>query len=195
MTDNTQTPAWSTQGNYIHTYCGHRVYLPETDPASIDIIDIIHALSIAPRFAGHLDEFLSVAEHSVNVMKIVHHLGGGVDEMKQALLHDATEAYLCDIPTPFKSLLIGYKELEAGLWNTIADKFGVQREMYPIVKRADAIALMSERDEYKMSREHWGDALESLPRFPLPRYPLTQQQAKVAFQNAYADLFIPKGDF
>lgn len=186
----TNTPSWGTKGNYIHTYMGHRVYLPNPTADSIDLIDIAHALSIAPRFAGHLDEFLSVAEHSVNVCDIVRDLGGSLDEQRQALLHDATEAYLCDIPTPFKSLLGGYKELEEALWNVIADKFKVERAMYPIVKRADAIALMSERDAYKTVVEHWGDDLESLPRHKLRRVPLTQGQAYGTFSNRYADLFI-----
>jgi hypothetical protein len=40
-----------------------------------------------------------------------------------ALLHDATEAYLPDMPTPFKAHMPAFKELEEHLWARIAKKF------------------------------------------------------------------------
>ena len=144
---------------YIQTYTGMRVHLPGACPSEIRIGDIAHALSYAPRFAGHTDRFYSVAEHSINVAEIVP------DEYKlQALLHDATEAYLCDIPTPYKRLLTNYKMLEDDLWSAISTKFGVPFVMHAKVKHADGVMLMTEKDALKKNTDPFPDEFESFPR-------------------------------
>lgn len=68
--------------------------------ATVDTVvleDIAHALSHICRFNGHTKYFYSVAEHSVHVSKLVSERYA-----KEALLHDATEAYLMDVCTPLK---------------------------------------------------------------------------------------------
>ena len=50
-----------------------------------------------------------------------------------ALMHDASEAYLVDIPRPIKPLLHGYYELEDKLMTAIADKF---KFTWPMPKRS-----------------------------------------------------------
>jgi 5'-deoxynucleotidase YfbR-like HD superfamily hydrolase len=84
----------------IETFSG--LYIDPTDMKMGDIVlvDIAHALSNQCRFSGHTKYHYSVAEHSVIVC----------DQLKGeppltrlfALLHDASEAYLQDIPTPLK---------------------------------------------------------------------------------------------
>lgn len=140
------------EGNYIETVSGKRIAIPDTDPSQIDIFDIAHALSYAARFAGHTKVFYSVAEHSINVARLVP------DRYKlQALLHDATEAYLCDIPTPFKAMMPEYKNMEAHLWRAISARFGVAYDLHPSVKKADATMLMTERDALKPIHGDWGE--------------------------------------
>src|SRR5690606_15472115 len=115
-----------------------------------------------PRFAGHVDKFYSVAEHSINVAWICP-----PEHRLQGLLHDATEAYICDIPTPFKRLLPEYKALEDNLWAAIAKRFDVPFELAPEVKEADRIMLLTERDALKASsKRNWSDEYESTPRWP-----------------------------
>lgn len=145
--------------DYIETHSGIKVYLPECDKESIDIGDIAHALSFLPRFAGHISEHYSVAEHSMHVATLVP------DEHKlQALLHDATEAYICDIPTPFKRLMPQYKALEDDLWDAISLRFRVPFDLHPSVKAADTCMLMTERDYLKNQFDPWNEVYEATPR-------------------------------
>lgn len=143
--------------DFISTYTGNKVWLPGSSPESIDIEDIAHALSHAPRFAGHTDFFYSVAQHSLNVMRLLP-----IQHQLQGLLHDGSEAYLCDIPTPYKGLLGNYYELEADLWRAISAKFNVPFELAQEVKNADRVMLMTERDIMKPdSIGTWSSELEN----------------------------------
>lgn len=113
------------------------------DPLTITIDDIASSLSKQCRFGGHTIRFYSVAEHSVLVSQCVP-----PEHAVTALLHDATEAYLLDLPRPVKHLpaLAGYRELEDRLWGVIADKFGLPRDMPPCVKEADNRVLLAEKE-------------------------------------------------
>lgn len=106
------------------------VFEPTLDMICIE--DIAHALSNQCRFGGHLPEFYSVAQHSFICSQKVG------DEYKlQALLHDASEAYLLDIPRPIKQRLRNYKEIEEKLMTLIGEKFGVKYPLEKPVKQID----------------------------------------------------------
>jgi hypothetical protein len=60
-------------------------------------------------------------------------------------MHDAAEAYICDIPRPLKLLLPGYKVLEARVEAVIADRFGLASLSDPRVKVLDDRILQDER--------------------------------------------------
>lgn len=130
MIDNLYIP------NKIRTFTGKYINPFDPKPEEIDIMDITHALSRICRFNGHSMRFLSVAEHSVNVCNKMP------PELKlQGLLHDASEAYLMDIPTPIKKQLHGYYEAEDNLMKMIADKFGFEYPFNDILKEADKAQL------------------------------------------------------
>lgn len=136
MTENLYTP------DCIRTYTGKYVNVFEPTVDMIDIEDIAHGLSHQPRFAGHTKQFFSVAQHSVNVMRAVPDFR---PELKtEALLHDASEAYLCDIPKPIKARMPEYKVIEDRLMAVIAEKFGFTWPMDPDVKLADEMLLNAE---------------------------------------------------
>lgn len=102
---------------------------------------VAHALSMQPRFGGHLPVFYSVAQHCVQVCWSVW------NEIRlAALLHDASEAYLIDVPRPVKDQLPNYKEIEERLMCVIAGKFGFDWPMHESIKSADEMALRNEWD-------------------------------------------------
>jgi hypothetical protein len=122
----------------ITTYSGVRFWPLLPNPADIRIEDIAHALSNQCRFAGHAREFYSVAEHCVCVSQVCrpeHALWG--------LLHDASEAYLSDVPAPMKELpqFEAYRAAERSLQGTIAVRFGLSTEQPRSVTEADRAVL------------------------------------------------------
>ena len=128
-------------GDCIRTFTGIYINVFEPKIEDIDIRDIAHALSNQCRFGGHLPQFYSVAQHSLVVSKLLN----GSDELV-GLLHDASEAYLLDIPSPIKKKLSNYKEIEDGLMKVISKKFGFEYPLNENVKKADAVALQNEWD-------------------------------------------------
>jgi len=78
---------------YLSTFTGKKFFPFAPHPHQIDIRDIAHGLSLLCRFSGQCPYFFSVAEHSIYV----------ADNLKlEGLLHDASEAYLADLPRPVK---------------------------------------------------------------------------------------------
>ena len=128
----------------IYTYTGRMIRPLDPDPADICIEDIAHALSMQPRFTGHLRKFSSVAEHCIRTAMLAP------DHLKlEALLHDASEAYLADIARPVKKAPeFGgvYLKYEAQLERAvqIAFQLPLVDEMDPEIKRIDQYTLEAE---------------------------------------------------
>ena len=138
---------------WLGTVSGKKINLLDPDPGQICIEDIAHALSRICRFGGHLNQMWSIASHSMLVADMV-----AEPHKLQALLHDAAEAYICDIPTPLKQLLgEPYAEIETRLTNAIGEALGVDLTNLPdVVRKADRIALMSEREAFQPRSAEWG---------------------------------------
>ncbi len=71
----------------------------------IHILDIARALSHICRFGGHTSSFYSVAEHSIIVAELLEDQFANKITILAGLLHDATEAYMGDMPRPIKASL------------------------------------------------------------------------------------------
>lgn len=83
---------------YIRTVGGGKVEPLYGIPLeSIRIEDIAHSLGTIARFTGHTRDYYYVAQHSVLVA-----LKAPVDLQLDALLHDASDAYVNDIARPLK---------------------------------------------------------------------------------------------
>jgi len=134
--------------NCIRTHSGIYINPFEPTPDQITIEDIAHSLSMQCRFAGHLPKFYSVAQHSVECSNMVNsHF------QLQALMHDASEAYLLDIPSPIKKVIPAYRSAENNLMNIIAEKFGFTYPLYKIVKWADQEMLEFEWDKIMLQNK------------------------------------------
>lgn len=138
------------RGDWMQTYTGKRFYPLDPRPDEIDPADIAHALSLLCRYGGHVDRFYSVAEHCVLMSRAV-----APEHALAALLHDATEAYVCDVPRPLKRQLAGYAEIEQRVWWAIAVRFGLDLELPADVKDADNRILINERAALMPRAEQW----------------------------------------
>lgn len=112
--------------NHIRTYTG--VYMDpfEMKPEQVRILDIAHALSLTTRANGHIDHFYSVAQHCINCALEASARGLSSRAQRAALLHDASECYLADVPRPVKHRLSGYAEAEEQVTAVIERALGIE---------------------------------------------------------------------
>lgn len=107
-----------------------------------DILDIASGLSKMCRFNGQCSDFYSVAEHSVLVANLMRL--GQKGSPFEGLMHDANEAFLPDVPSPYKSVLPDLKALEDGVDGRIRQYFKMPSKKTAECSYADCVALMIE---------------------------------------------------
>lgn len=134
------SPSVYAQGSWITTFTGKQFWPLDPRIEDIDIRDIAHALSMICRFTGHVREFYSVAQHCV----LASHLVPGENALG-ALLHDASEAYLCDVSGPIKKAdeMRGYREAEQRLDAVVCAAFNVDIHA-PAIKAIDQQLVLTE---------------------------------------------------
>ncbi|WP_293031788.1 hypothetical protein [Natronococcus sp.] len=110
----------------IDTRTGETITPLAPEPERIELADVAHALSNLSRFAGQGKCFYSVARHSVHVSLEVGARGGSRAARRWGLLHDASEAYLSDVPAPVKRSLPGYTSAERRLQAAVRDAVGLE---------------------------------------------------------------------
>jgi len=111
---------------WIQTYNGHAVDLLSPSANNIDHIDIAHALSLINRFTGHTTEAWSVAQHSVVGSILAEVIYPEIKWLPhQFLFHDAAEAYVGDVSSPLKSVLVGYRDIEEEHKRCIEARFAI----------------------------------------------------------------------
>ena len=151
---------------YFLTYTGKHVHALCPSPEEIDIDDIAHSLSQMCRFLGHTDGFHSIAQHSVLVSELVPR-----QDALWGLLHDASEAYLCDLPAPIKREpeMSFYRIAEDRLMLAVCQKFGLPPQMPQSVMAADKIILATEfRDVTTVDDLDW--IIQECGHAPLDRW-------------------------
>lgn len=169
----------------IMTYTGNVIDFNNLRPETINIHDIAHALSNLCRFSGMTRTFYSVAQHSIRVSHMLPpHL------KLYGLLHDATEAYLADMPAPVKKLCPDYQELEDRVWATIAAHFGLPAEQPALIKSMDNALL---RQEFKEHFDHqppeaW---FSDTPGIVVPwEPPISPERAEAVFLYTFGRLYV-----
>ena len=160
----------------INLYSGKLFNFEKYTSKDIDINDIASALAKLCRFNGHINHFYSVAEHSCHISDYFKKLND-TENAKFALLHDATEAYIGDMPSPLKWSDERFRILENDLWiKAIAPKFNLPYHSEK-VKIADKRILITE-------------VMKLNPRFdirgwPYEKEPLDVRIKKWNYKEAY----------
>jgi len=129
-----------------------------------------------------------VAQHLVNTSYIVDPVFA-----YEALMHDRSEAFTNDIPTPLKVAMPAFKALERSIEAATAPMFGVPIEMSPEVHLADRQMLGL---EMRYVKGDWGqhqvlegidfESLQHMPGVDLNSQP--PRQAKANFLRRYEEL-------
>jgi len=183
--------------SWIQTYKSNIFDLFEMNYESIDIEDIAHALSLTCRYGGHCNSFYSVAEHSVRMSEQVPE-----KDAFWALMHDAAEAYLGDIPAPFKLYFrierwdsivkdfaektVSFEAVENMLLEKIADLYGLQMPIPKSVKIADRrMAMTEKRDLLKKGNREWNFQAEP---YKFKIRPWTPQTSEIMFMKKFKEL-------
>ncbi|GBE49191.1 hypothetical protein BMS3Bbin13_00090 [bacterium BMS3Bbin13] len=193
---------WDPPGPHtIETSSGARVDLFDPDPASLRLDDIAFSLCRISRYTGHTREPYSVGSHSMWVAQLCLRTTEDPRTSLYALLHDAHEAYIGDIPTPVKNLP-GMRDVlrpvVKRLQNAIFDTLGLappSPEQHAWVAWADALALVEESRFLMPSRGFdWGVPVPKppvpcpgTPPFP-PVLPQTPEYTVEAFLSLYGEL-------
>ena len=164
MTENLHTT------DCIRTFTGRYINVFEPTLDMIDIEDIAHGLSHTCRWGGHVQKFYSVAEHSVHCCDLIL----DKNQVFEALMHDASEAYLLDIPKPIKNRLTEYKIIEDNLMKVISEKFGFNYPLSQEVKDVDNLLLQMEWNTIIIGDIHHKELLS-----------LASPDAKALFLNAF----------
>jgi hypothetical protein len=169
---------------YLLTGSGKRFSYENPQPESITIQDIARALSRESRFNGHTGEFYSVAQHSVHASKLVP-----LEVQLEALLHDASEAYLKDLPSPLKRLLPDYQMIERRVDAVIRAKFELPFDKSPAVKIADRIMLATERRDLMPPVDDCWPCLEGIAPLPVTIQPWSSSEAEEKLLDRFRALY------
>ena len=89
--------------SFITTYTKKYFDPLNVDESLLDIKDIAHALSMLCRGNGHVKTFWSVGQHCICCAREAATRGLSNRMVLACLLHDASECYMSDVPTPFKN--------------------------------------------------------------------------------------------
>jgi hypothetical protein len=137
---------------WIQTFTGKRFDFQDLQESQICIEDIATALSRICRFNGHTSRFYSVAEHSVFMSYRVNR-----SIQREALMHDAAEAYIGDIARPIKyELACGLCEAEEDILRLIANQFDLDYHQLTVgIKHADLRMLETERQQLINNPMEW----------------------------------------
>lgn len=203
------------KGSPIETYTGKDFFPLDPREEDIEIRDIAHSLSLLCRFNGHCNRFYSVAEHSVRVVDCLRsrlsEIYTGTNDngwnmaWLRALLHDAAEAYVSDVPRPTKQDLPEYKKIEDNIAEVIYARYSVSNEdlanfawnsgcLYKLtdvhedIAACDMILLATEaRDLGLNSKGEW-----DIPHPPLDGIiePMTSDEAEDAFLACFYEYLV-----
>ena len=197
----------NSASQYMEMPSGKWFYMAAPD---FDIEDIAYTLAGQPRFNGtgarnQHDHSISVAEHSVRASYMIltqHNTRVAFYNDRIAaltgLMHDVTEAFLGDVPGPWKALLPDFCKLEEYLWGKICEwineEYGVTMplELPPEMKYIDYRCLFLEAREVMQTQgRDWvmSDAEGVMPTtWDAPLYWWSPAEAEQQFLRRFYEL-------
>jgi hypothetical protein len=172
------------------TYTGKIVTPFDMKPEMIDIRDIAKSLSMQARFLGHTEDFYSVAQHCYEGAVYMSEDWRSPRERMAFLLHDAAEAYMCDIPSPIKHhpIMKKYHDAQDRLQELIDKKYEVTKwaEM-PIIKVVDSRMLSTEKRDIRKTDDKW-PVERHFPPYSRRIWPNNHVQANAAYLFEFSRL-------
>lgn len=155
---------------YVEVPSGGFVNMRNPNPDDITLYDIAHKLAQTNRYGGSTSHPYSVAQHAVFVSERLRRQGYSKRIQLEGLHHDDAEAFLMDIPRPWKALLGDtYKQMTLIFEEAIMVALNlpsVTDEEHVIIKAADNYALLVEARKLLPSGGHRWDYLKDLAGLP-----------------------------
>lgn len=192
-----ETPGWFGR---INTKSGSGFHPLAPVLEEVHLSDIAYGLAYRYRYACQTTPY-SVAEHSLLVRSIIKLSGGGPQLQLAGLLHDASEAYTHDLPSPIRKFVsvtlpsgevVPWTEMERRIALVIERKFDMEPDIVEAreVRVADMLAVVIEKAQIPelQSEGDWG-----LPPLPpelsdLKVEFLTPERSITEFMFAYESL-------
>jgi len=146
----------------IQTFTRKRFNYARPEIEMLDIRDAARSLTFTARFRGHTRFFYSVAQHCVEMS---HRLP---DEFKLwGLLHEFSEAYYGDNPTPLKHFLSRLKREEDKILKLAIEAHGLSGPKPDLVKEVDMRLMSSEALIllHKPLIPEWDDHIKQYPAY------------------------------
>jgi len=169
------------ENSYIRTFTGRKFWPLCPHAEDVDILDIAHALSMTCRWGGHCRKFYSVAQHSVLCAAIAPNDAIG----RVMMLHDASEAYMTDLPRPAKHGIPEFKIAETRLMAVIAGRFGIAWPMCDVAHEIDNRMLATEAKWLFEGRDSFDGERYGGLKFD----PWSPARAETCFLNHFAYFF------
>lgn len=139
------------EGNWLQTYTSNKFDYTAKEVDRLNIHDIAHPLSQIVRFNGHIKHPYSVAQHCLTVTSIMEKDGFSKETLLYALMHDAHEAFISDVPSPLKRHIkeehgFDFSMIEEEIQSKIMKRFGIKftKKTVDITRKYDLIVLKSE---------------------------------------------------
>ena len=169
--------------NTILLHSGNYFDFANLKESRLSIEDIAHGLSNTCRFSGHCNRFYSVAEHCFFMSYYVP-----LEYAECALLHDASESVLTDIPKPLKNMLPDYVKCEMELEAAIAEQYDIPFPYPPEIKTADRRMLITERNQLFPEYIRKDNVWDNIEPFDLKIYCYNPETIKNLFLDRYYQL-------
>lgn len=133
------------RGYAIHTWTGKAFFPQNIRPEDVCVEDIAHGLAMTCRYGGQSDIFYSVAQHSYYCWEIAVQQNLPIEYQREALLHDAVEAYLgADFPRPYKMMIPALSEFEKMIEQQLNPILDIPVKKSSYIKTIDETMLATE---------------------------------------------------